>query len=58
MCGRFSLSGDVDFYAEYFGVDHVLPSRSIDPGTLLRPTRSTSLPNERKHATSERCDGV
>lgn len=24
MCGRFSLTGDLDFYAEYFGVDEVL----------------------------------
>ncbi|CAN5304182.1 SOS response-associated peptidase [soil metagenome] len=25
MCGRFSLSGDIDFYAEYFGADPVSP---------------------------------
>lgn len=24
MCGRFSITGDLDFYAEYFGVDEVL----------------------------------
>lgn len=24
MCGRFSISGDLDFYAEYFGVDEVV----------------------------------
>jgi len=24
MCGRFSITGDLDFYAEYFGVDDVL----------------------------------
>lgn len=24
MCGRFSLTGDLDFYAEYFGVDDVV----------------------------------
>lgn len=23
MCGRFSITGDLDFYAEYFGVDEV-----------------------------------
>ena len=23
MCGRFSITGDLDFYAEYFGVDDV-----------------------------------
>lgn len=23
VCGRFSITGDVDFYAEYFGVDEV-----------------------------------
>lgn len=24
MCGRFSITGDLDFYAEYFGVDEVV----------------------------------
>lgn len=24
MCGRFSITGDLDFYAEYFGVDDVV----------------------------------
>ncbi len=24
MCGRFSLTGDLDFYVDYFGVDEVL----------------------------------
>jgi len=24
VCGRFSITGDLDFYAEYFGVDEVL----------------------------------
>lgn len=24
MCGRFSITGDLDFYVEYFGVDEVL----------------------------------
>lgn len=24
MCGRFSITGDLDFYAEYFGVDDIL----------------------------------
>lgn len=24
MCGRFAITGDLDFYAEYFGVDQVL----------------------------------
>ncbi len=24
MCGRFSITGDLDFYAEYFGVDDVM----------------------------------
>ena len=23
MCGRFSITGDLDFYAEYFGVDDI-----------------------------------
>lgn len=24
MCGRFSITGDIDFYADYFGVDDVV----------------------------------
>ena len=27
MCGRFSITGDLDFYAEYFGVDEVFAER-------------------------------
>ncbi|MGH8957611.1 MAG: SOS response-associated peptidase [Acidimicrobiia bacterium] len=35
MCGRFSLSGDIDFYADYFGaaaaVDALTPSWNVAP---------------------------
>ncbi|MGH9896900.1 MAG: SOS response-associated peptidase, partial [bacterium] len=35
MCGRFSLSGDIDFYADYFGasaiVDGLPPSWNVAP---------------------------
>jgi putative SOS response-associated peptidase YedK len=36
MCGRFSITGDLDFYAEYFGVDEIrtdplAPSWNVAP---------------------------
>jgi putative SOS response-associated peptidase YedK len=37
MCGRFSLSGDIDFYAEYFGVDNIA-SEALDPKWNVAPT--------------------
>ena len=37
MCGRFSITGDVDFYAEYFGVDEVATD-PIAPSWNVAPT--------------------
>lgn len=37
MCGRFSITGDLDFYAEYFGVDEVLTDR-LEPNWNVAPT--------------------
>lgn len=37
MCGRFSITGDLDFYAEYFGVDEVL-AEPLDKNWNVAPT--------------------
>ena len=37
MCGRFSITGDLDFYAEYFGVDEVLTDR-LESSWNVAPT--------------------
>lgn len=37
MCGRFSITGDLDFYAEYFGVDDVL-TEALDESWNVAPT--------------------
>ena len=37
MCGRFSITGDLDFYAEYFGVDDVLTER-LEKSWNVAPT--------------------
>ncbi|HSM45433.1 MAG TPA: SOS response-associated peptidase [Acidimicrobiia bacterium] len=37
MCGRFSITGDLDFYAEYFGVDDVI-TESLDKSWNVAPT--------------------
>lgn len=37
MCGRFSITGELDFYAEYFGVDEVLTER-LEPSWNVAPT--------------------
>jgi putative SOS response-associated peptidase YedK len=47
VCGRFSLSGDVDFYAEYFGVDHVL-TESLDRSWNVAPTDPVYVVAERE----------
>ena len=47
MCGRFSLSGDVDFYAEYFGVDQVL-TESLDRSWNVAPTDPVYVVAERE----------
>jgi putative SOS response-associated peptidase YedK len=37
VCGRFSITGDLDFYAEYFGVDDVLTER-LEKSWNVAPT--------------------
>ena len=37
MCGRFSITGDLDFYAEYFGVDEVV-TEPLDKSWNVAPT--------------------
>ena len=37
MCGRFSITGDLDFYAEYFGVDNVI-AESLGKSWNVAPT--------------------
>jgi len=37
MCGRFSITGDLDFYAEYFGVDNVI-TESLGKSWNVAPT--------------------
>lgn len=37
MCGRFSLTGDLDFYAEYFAVDEVV-TPSLEKSWNVAPT--------------------
>jgi putative SOS response-associated peptidase YedK len=47
MCGRFSLSGDIDFYADYFGVETA--SESIEPSWNVAPTDPVYALAERDH---------
>lgn len=37
MCGRFSLSGELDFYAEYFGTS-VVATEALEPSWNVAPT--------------------
>ena len=37
MCGRFSITGDLDFYAEYFGVDDVI-AEPLEKSWNVAPT--------------------
>ena len=37
VCGRFSITGDLDFYAEYFGVDEVRAD-ALSPSWNVAPT--------------------
>jgi putative SOS response-associated peptidase YedK len=37
VCGRFSITGDLDFYAEYFGVDDVV-TEPLDKSWNVAPT--------------------
>lgn len=40
MCGRFAVTGDVDFYADYYGVDEVA-TESVDRSWNVAPTDHT-----------------
>jgi putative SOS response-associated peptidase YedK len=47
VCGRFSITGDLDFYAEYFGVDEVLAER-LEPNWNVAPTDPVYVVAERE----------
>jgi putative SOS response-associated peptidase YedK len=47
MCGRFSLTGDLDFYAEYFGVDQLL-TEPLDKSWNVAPTDPVYVVVERE----------
>jgi putative SOS response-associated peptidase YedK len=49
MCGRFSITGDLDFYAEYFGVDEVTTDR-LEPSWNVAPTDPVYVIAEREGA--------
>lgn len=49
MCGRFSITGDLDFYAEYFGVDEVVADR-LEPSWNVAPTDPVFVVAERDGA--------
>jgi putative SOS response-associated peptidase YedK len=46
MCGRFSVTGDIDFYAEYFGVDDVVGD-PLEKNWNVAPTDSVYVVAER-----------
>lgn len=46
MCGRFSITGDLDFYAEYFGVDEVVTDQ-LDKSWNVAPTDPVYVVAER-----------
>ncbi len=46
MCGRFSLTGDIDFYADYFGADAAVDQ--IDASWNVAPTDPVYVVNERE----------
>jgi putative SOS response-associated peptidase YedK len=46
MCGRFSITGDLDFYAEYFGVDSV-DAGGHEPSWNVAPTDKIYVISER-----------
>lgn len=48
MCGRFSITGDLDFYAEYFGVDEVV-GEALDKSWNVAPTDLIYVVAERDH---------
>ena len=47
MCGRFSITGDLDFYAEYFGVDEVVTD-ALEKSWNVAPTDPVYVIAERE----------
>jgi putative SOS response-associated peptidase YedK len=47
MCGRFSITGDIDFYAEYFGVDDVVGD-PLDRSWNVAPTDAVYVVAQRE----------
>jgi putative SOS response-associated peptidase YedK len=47
MCGRFSITGDLDFYAEYFGVDEVMTD-PLEKSWNVAPTDTVYVVAERR----------
>lgn len=47
MCGRFSITGDLDFYAEYFGVDDVV-TEPLERSWNVAPTDPVYVIAERE----------
>jgi putative SOS response-associated peptidase YedK len=47
VCGRFSITGDLDFYAEYFGVDEVL-TEPLEKSWNVAPTDPVYVIAERE----------
>lgn len=48
MCGRFSITGDLDFYAEYFGVDEVV-AQPLEKSWNVAPTDQVYVVAEKDH---------
>ena len=46
MCGRFSITGDLDFYAEYFGVDDIVTD-PLEKSWNVAPTDNVYVVAER-----------
>lgn len=47
VCGRFSITGDIDFYADYFGVDEVVTG-ALEPNWNVAPTDPVYVIAERE----------
>ena len=47
MCGRFSITGDLDFYAEYFGVEDIITD-ALEPSWNVAPTDAVYAVGERE----------
>jgi putative SOS response-associated peptidase YedK len=47
MCGRFSITGDLDFYAEYFAVDEIV-TEALEKSWNVAPTDPVYVVSERE----------